>query len=76
MAEEVKNEGIDIDALKKAFDDLEASTKAGDEKGVNDALNTLKKLVADALGETKDEDPEEETDPEDDPFAKAADKYK
>lgn len=73
--EELGNDtqGIDIDSLKKAFDDLEAANKAGDEKGINDALTTLKKLINDALGEK--EDPKDE-DPEDDPFAKAADKYK
>lgn len=59
-----KQDGIDIEGLKTAVADIEAADKAGDEKGVTDALTELKKLVTDALGDTGD--PEDGDDNEED----------
>ncbi|AIM63071.1 hypothetical protein [Weissella ceti] len=70
--EKKQTEGIDITELTTAFNDLEAANKADDDEGVNKALETLKKLIDNALNAETDE---EDTD-EADPFDKAVDKYK
>lgn len=64
---------FDTAEIEKAFNDIMASKKAGDDEGLQTALTDLEKLVSDALGKSDDGKKDEGEKP--DPFQAVQDKY-
>lgn len=64
---------FDTTEIEKAFNDIMASKKAGDDEGLKTALADLEKLVSDALGKSDDGKKDEGEQP--DPFQAVQDKY-
>lgn len=72
-AQVVSAKDFDPTELTKAFNDLIAAQKAGDDDDFETALKELSKSVDEALGTAPDK---EEDGDKPDPFQKVADKYK
>lgn len=79
---ELTAKDFDSKDIDKSYADMQAAVKAGDDDGLNEAIQGLKKAIGEVLGDKPDDEPDPKDpakkDPTEkpDPFADKLDKYK